>query len=298
VTRVRGKPPRGAEARARELQRLLDAGTRDHYEDAALYDFEYSDRVEDIRHYRGLARELGDTLDILELGAGTGRITVPLARDGHRIVALDLCRPMLDRLEAALERAPNTGHTSLREHVTSLQGDMREIPEGDARFDLVIAPFNALMHLYTWQDLLACFREAARVLRPGGTFAFDVQIPDLEWLRWDPEVRHAVTRFVHPVTREKLVYSTNHRYDAETQICHIRIYYDDAPPSGRKFVPPAVARRVVHLAHRQIFPEEVRHLVAHAGLELVALTGDFRGRPLGDAEDSQVAVCVKPVRPQ
>ena len=288
MTRVRGKSPRGADARAQELQRLLDAGTRDHYEDAALYDFEYSDRVEDIRHYRGLARELGDEVDVLELGAGTGRITVPLARDRNRVVALDLCTPMLERLEAALTRA------GLRDRVTTVQADMRVIPRADASCGLVIAPFNALMHLYTWRDLLACFREAARVLRPGGTFAFDVQIPDLEWLRWDPEVRHAVTRFVHPVTREKLVYSTNHRYDAATQVCHIRIYYDDAPPSGRRFVPPEVPRRVVHLAHRQIFPEEVRHLVANAGLELVSLTGDFRGRPLGDAEDSQVAVCVKP----
>lgn len=288
MTRVRGKSPRGADARALELQRLLDAGTRDHYEDAALYDFEYSDRVEDIRHYRGLARELGDEVDVLELGAGTGRITVPLARDRNRVVALDLCAPMLERLEAGLTRA------GLRDRVTTVQADMRVIPRADASCGLVIAPFNALMHLYTWRDLLACFREAARVLRPGGTFAFDVQIPDLEWLRWDPEVRHAVTRFVHPVTREKLVYSTNHRYDAATQVCHIRIYYDDAPPSGRRFVPPEVPRRVVHLAHRQIFPEEVRHLVANAGLELVSLTGDFRGRPLGDAEDSQVAVCVKP----
>jgi len=291
VTRTRGKSPRAADARVLELQRLLDAGTRDHYEDAALYDFEYSDRVEDIRHYRGLALELGDELDVLELGAGTGRITVPLARDRNRVVALDLCNSMLDRLEAALTRV------GLRDRVTTVRADMRVIPAADASFDLVIAPFNALMHLYGWRDLLACFREAARVLRPGGTFAFDVQIPDLEWLRWDPEVRHAVTRFVHPVTREKLVYSTNHRYDAATQVCHIRIYYDDAPPSGRRFVPPAVPRRVVHLAHRQIFPEEIRQIVASAGLELVTLTGDFRGRPLGDAEDSQVAICVKPVKP-
>ena len=92
----------------------------------------------------------------------------------------------------------------------------------------MIAPFNVLMHLYSWQHLLACFREVHRVLEPGGRFAFDVLLPDFEWLRWDPNERHAVTRFTHPRTGEKLIYSTNHEYDPNTQICHIRIYYDDA----------------------------------------------------------------------
>ncbi len=287
MTRGSGKRPSPAAARTSKSD-LLEAGTRDHYQDAALYDFEYSDRVEDIRHYRALAGEVGDAIDVLELGAGTGRISVPLARDGHRVTALDACDPMLQRLRDTLARITVAGA------VTPQLGDMRALTLPDAAYDLVIAPFNALMHLYTWTELLACFREACRVLRPGGTFAFDVQMPDLEWLRWDPEVRHAVTRFVHPATREKLVYSTNHRYDAATQICHIRIYYDEAPPSGRRFAPPPVPRRLVHLAHRQIFPEELRMLVATAGLELGSLTADFRGRPLADAEDSQVAVCVKP----
>jgi hypothetical protein len=173
---------------------------------------------------------------------------------------------------------------------------MRELPIESASVEIVIAPFNALMHLYDWQSLLRCFREVERVLVPGGAFAFDVQMPDLEWLRWDPEVRHAVTRFVHPRTGEKLVYSTNHTYDQETQVCHIRIYYDDAPPSGRRFVPPPKPKHLVHLAHRQIFPEEVRMLVATAGLQLLALNADFTTRALVEAKESQVAVCGKPRR--
>lgn len=287
----RNRAPRGASARvdrrALEREALLTAGTRDHYEDTALYDFEYSDRTDDIRHYRELAAGIGAHTRVLELGAGTGRISIPLARDGHSVIALDAMPPMLESLERTAARV------GLTDRIRPLHADMREVPLGDDEVDLVIAPFNALMHLYRWQDLLACFREAQRVLRTGGMFAFDVQIPDLEWLEWDPEVRHAVTRFVHPVTREPLIYSTNHNYDPETQICHIRIYYDDVPPAGRRFVAPAQPRKLVHLAHRQIFPEELRMLVATAGLELESLTGDFDGRALRDGEDSQVAICRK-----
>lgn len=270
---------------------LLARGTAEHYVDAALYDFEYRNRDDDVAWYRRLARRTANVHSgdhpILELGAGTGRVTLPLARDGHHVIALDRMPAMLDRLREHLEGSRHAGRVRI------VEGDMTDVPLDDGSAGLVISPFNGLMHLYRHEDLLACFREAARVLVPGGTFAFDVQLPDLDWLMWDPDERHAVTRFVHPQTGERLVYSTNHTYDPATQVCHIRIYYDEAPPRGRKFHPPAKAKRVVHLAHRQIFPEELRGLVTAAGLELRSLTGDFEDTPLRTGVESQVAVCQK-----
>lgn len=267
--------------------RLLELGTTDHYEDAALYDYEYAERTDDVRWYRSLARRRIAERKILELGVGTGRIACPLAREGFEIIGLDRMPAMLEALRGRIAKRP------YRERIDLIEGDMREIPLPDASVGMVLAPFNGLMHLYGWEELLRCFKEAHRVLADGGIFAFDVQLPDLEWLTWDPDERHAVTRFVHPKTQERLVYSTNHTYDPQTQICHIRIYYDVAPPRGRKFVPPEEPLRLVHLAHRQIFPEELRMLVATAGFELESLTGDFRGLPLRETMESQVAVCVK-----
>lgn len=272
-------------------EKLVELGTEEHYRDTALYDHEYADRTEDIDWYRAFVAERATSGGVVvELGAGTGRIACPLAQDGFQVIAVDRMAAMLEGLAA------RTTALHLEASVHPLQADMRSLPLPDGSADLVIAPFNGLMHLYTWQDLLACFREVARVLRTGGWFAFDVQLPDLEWLTWDPEERHAVTRFVHPTTGERLVYSTNHTYDAETQVCHIRIYYDEAPPRGRKFSPPPSPKRLVHLAHRQIFPEELRMLVHVAGLELTSLTADFAGLPLREGSDSQVAVCAKPPR--
>ena len=282
---ARGKRRARQEA---EHERLLRRGTDDHYQDTELYGFEYADREDDLRWYRELAQRRAPQA-ILELGAGSGRITVPLARAGHRVIALDRMDAMLDALRRHLDE-----EEELRGTVEIVQADMRELPLDESSVDLVIAPFNALMHLYTWQDLLACFREVARVLAPGGAFAFDVELPDLEWLTWDPDERHAVTRFVHPRTGQKLIYSTNHRYDPETQICHIRLYYDDAPPPGRRFVPPPRPRKLVHLAHREVFPEEVRLLIHAAGLRLEEHTGDFNGGPLGPGVQSQVLLCSKP----
>ncbi|HEY8378912.1 MAG TPA: class I SAM-dependent methyltransferase [Nannocystis sp.] len=270
---------------------LLRLGTSEHYEDPELYDFEYRDHRHDIAWYRSLARAPGAPLRIVELGAGTGRITIPLAQDGHRVVAVDRMEPMLDHLRRKRESlAP-----AVAARIEPVFGDITALPLEDACADFVIAPFNVLMHLYTWQDLLRCFREAARVLVPGGRFAFDVLLPDLEWLTWDPNERHSVTHFIHPRTGAAMVYSTNHTYDPHTQVCHVRIYYDEAPRRPRPFKPPPEPLQVVHLAHRQIFPEELRMLVATAGFELNALGGNFRpDTRLGPGIDSQCCVATKP----
>ena len=266
---------------------LLRRGTEDHYRDAALYDFEYQDRVADVSWYRALAHGLGPARRILELGAGTGRITLPLLADGHRVTALDRMEPMLERLRAKVPSAD-------RDRLRIVRGDMTAPPLPEGAFELVIAPFNALQHLYRHDDLLACFEAARRHLVPGGTFAFDVLLPDLEWLTWDPDERHSVTYFKHPTTGASMVYSTNHSYDHHTQICFVRIYYDDAPARPRAFKPPPEPRRLVHLAHRQIFPEELRLLVRAAGLELVELSGDFRGLRLRTGVQSQVVRARRP----
>ena len=276
-------------------QELLRRGTVDHYEDAELYDFEYRDHRHDIAWYRNHARRLAASrvppvpgLDILELGAGTGRVSIPLAQDGHRVTAIDRMPSMLGLLSRKLS------DLSAASRIEPVLGDICAMPLADERFDLVIAPFNVLMHLYRWQDLLACFREVRRVLKPGGTFALDVLLPDLAWLTWDPNERHSVTYFTHPVTGASMVYSTNHSYDPDTQICHVRIYYDDAPRRPRAFKPPPEPRRVVHLAHRQIFPEELRLLLATAGLELDSLTANFRSGTLVTGADAQSAIARRP----
>ncbi|MFO7563394.1 MAG: class I SAM-dependent methyltransferase [Enhygromyxa sp.] len=280
---------RGRRERERELAELLDRGTHEHYLDPILYDFEYADQEDDVDWYGALADERGAGKTVLELGAGSGRISIPIAMAGHRLIALDRMPAMLDHLFAKLDALAKAGEPVTGE-VTRLVAEMTEIPLPDASVGLVIAPFNVLMHLYGWRELLACFREVHRLLEPGGSFAFDVLLPDLEWLRWDPNERHAMTHFEHPRTGQKLIYSTNHEYDPETQICHIRIYYDDARAGGR---PGGRPLKTVHLAHRQIFPEEVRMLAGVVGFEIESHTGDFLDLSLNKDVEVQVVLCRK-----
>jgi len=264
----------------RLIAELIDAGSREHYADAALYDYEYRRRRADVTFYRELAtKRLGGPGRLLELGAGSGRVTIPLARDGHEVVAVDQSQAMLERLRSRTESLPNAA----RSRITVVEGELCTFRAPGGPFPLVIAAFNVLEHLYTRGELAACLARVAAHLAPGGAFAFDVQMPDLAWLVRDPTKRWAKTRFTDPVTGRAMFYSTNHDYDPVNQIVTIRLYYDPVDGKG--------GGRVVKLTQRKYFPAELEALVAAAGFRVVGRYGDFFWAPLDGGAESQVLVC-------
>ena len=262
------------------LAAALAAGTTEHYEDAALYDHEYKRRRDDVRFYRELAAsELGapgGRRAILELGCGSGRTLLPLARDGYHVVGVDAAPRMLERCQ---ERLGRLGQAARR--VELVQGDFRAVALG-RRFPLVICPFNAFMHLYSRADVERFLGVVRAHLAPGGLFAFDVLNPDLGWLSRDPRKRWARTRFRHPRTGKLTYYSTSTSYDAALQVAFMRIYYE--PTSGGR-------TRVVRLAHRQFFPLELEALLHYNGFTVEKHQGGFDGRALVPESEEQVICC-------
>ncbi len=255
---------------------LIERGTREHYDDAILYDYEYRRRLRDVRFYRDIAqRHLGGPGHILELACGTGRITRGLVRDGHRVVGLDASLPMLSRARARVAKMGARAQS----RVSLVAGDIRQFGFR-ARFPLIVMGFNSFEHLYTRVEVAACLGRVREHLTAGGTFVFDVQNPNLHWLVRDPHRRWARTRFRHPETGERVVYTTNHEYDPVSQIVVIRLYYQAAD-----------RERVVTLAQRKFFPAELEALIAASGFTTTARYGDFDGEPLGPDHESQVLVC-------
>jgi SAM-dependent methyltransferase len=263
---------------------LVDAGSREHYADAALYDYEYWRRRADVTFYRELARRrLPAGAPILELGAGSGRVTIPLARDGFHVTAVDRSPAMLARLRARIAALP----AAVAGRITVVAGDLCTFavpggPSRQRRFALAIAAFNVVEHLYTRGEVAAFLARVRAALAPAGALAFDVQLPDLAWLIRDPNKRWARTKFTDPTTGRAMIYSTSHDYDPIGQIAMIRLYYDPADGRG--------ASRVVLLSQRKFFPAELEALVACAGYRVEARYGDFAWQPLSGAAESQVIV--------
>ena len=119
--------------------------------------------------YRDLAYQIGGP--ILELACGTGRLTIPLARDGHDIVGLDASSAMLRSAKSKTDGLD----------IMFVHSDMRNFDLG-RRFPLIILSCNSLAHLTSNEDLKAGLDRVAKHLAPGGVFAFDVINPDIRML--------------------------------------------------------------------------------------------------------------------
>jgi SAM-dependent methyltransferase len=124
---------------------------------------------------------------VVELGVGTGRIAVPIACDGIRVIGVDSSPGML---EVCAEHAKLAGvELDLR------LGDLRE-PPVDERVPLVTIPFRSVLHLHDDRERRRALRAVRGLLEPGGRFVFDVFSPSQEdieetngvWLEREPDI--------------------------------------------------------------------------------------------------------------
>jgi predicted O-methyltransferase YrrM len=147
------------------------------YERPEDYDLEHEGDEEDITFYTKLL-ERWRPRRIMELAAGTGRVTIPLARAaasaGIEIVGLERDGPMLQEARRKVAELDERE----RACVTLMTGDMRAWETAE-RFDLVIAPCSSLSHLLTLDDQLAAWKCAHENLRDGGRFVADLTMPNL-----------------------------------------------------------------------------------------------------------------------
>jgi ubiquinone/menaquinone biosynthesis C-methylase UbiE len=119
----------------------------------------------------------------LELGCGTGRLLIPLARTVPGMVGVDFSAAMLARARLRLKRVPVGRRPRL------VRGDIRALPFPDRSFDQVLAPYGVLQSLTSDADFDATLAETARLLRNGGRFGLEL-IPELaKWQSYQRQVR-------------------------------------------------------------------------------------------------------------
>jgi SAM-dependent methyltransferase len=144
---------------------------------AKYYDEAYATKedLDDRKFYVEVAKANGGP--VLELACGTGRILLPIAREGIAIHGVDNSLPMLNVLQDKLRQEPK----DVRELVSTAHGDIRNF-RSNREYPLVIIPFRPLQHMYTVEDQVAALQTAAFHLEGGGTLVFDVFYPKFDSL--------------------------------------------------------------------------------------------------------------------
>lgn len=167
----------------------------------------------------------------------------------------------------------------VRARVTLRRGDMRAVRLG-RRFELVICPFNAALHLYRRQDVERWLARVREHMTPRGELVLDVAMPIPEDLARDPAVPYRAPPFRHP-TAGTVNYREYFDYDRVRQILFVSMCFEPRGSRARgqngSFMTP--------LAHRQFYPQELEALLHYNGFDVVSMTGDFTDAPLEQATE-------------
>ncbi|GAA2595701.1 class I SAM-dependent methyltransferase [Dactylosporangium fulvum] len=201
---------------------------------------------------------------VLELGIGTGRIALPLAARGVQVHGIDLSRAMVSRLRA------KPGGESIGVTI----GDFATA-RVDGGFSLAYIVFNTIMNLTTQEAQVACFRNVAAHLQPGGRFAVEVMVPDLRRL---PPGQDVVPFHVSP-TR----WAYDH-YDIATQTMTSNYVEVVNGRGGYRSIP-----------FRYVWPAELDLMAQLAGLQLRHRWSGWTGEPFTNESAQHVSVWEKPV---
>jgi ubiquinone/menaquinone biosynthesis C-methylase UbiE len=221
----------------------------------------------DVSYYADLAMTTGGP--VLELGCGTGRCLLGIARHGVEGVGLDREVRMLDR---AKEKATAWGLSDSCEWV---EGDMSDFDLG-CRFPLIIIPYRSFLHLMNVQAQMAALGQIRKHLKEDGILALNVFVPHVEWMVEKEDLLLHRGTFPIPGTAEIVEVSDRTRYDHFQQRADVTRYYERFSPDGI-----ALERLRTTFSLRYVYPSELIHLLSRAGFKVIQRYGGFRREPFG-----------------
>ncbi len=246
-----------------------------------LYDLDCGEFADDLLFYENLARR-GDG-PVLELGTGTGRAAIPLARAGFDVWGIDSSEAMLDRARSKAGDGENPHFIS---------GDMRDF-QLDRKFNLIFAGLGAFHHLLTSNDQLACLRCVADHLAPSGLFVCDLRpLLHEDWEAGESApLLHDWTRS-HPRTDETVTKLRSVHADTALQIKRTTLIYDISPADGavRRGTGGGMRRITAEVDVRFTTRYEMKELLQHAGLTLDRIYGDFDLSPYDNDSEYMITV--------
>ena len=236
------------------------------YDDfAPFYDLEYDHKDNDLPFYLSLAKRYHGP--VLEIGAGTGRITFPIARQGQRIIGIDNSHAMLKIAKQKLLGM----NTKVRSRIGFLAADMRRFTL-QTHFNLCISPFRTFLHNLTIADQLATLRSVHHHLADQGILALDLFVPlytVLSRLEWADEIEEQDLAHAN----SGISIQMHIRHIPEQQLLKIKnTYLENTQRKNRSGV-------TLEMQYRYIFRYEMELLLRMVGFHVLHVYGGFEEQP-------------------
>lgn len=246
-------------------------------------DYKVGDLIYDANIYDGLNTFLSDLqfykkwlpknkeAKILELCCGTGRLTVPIAKDGHNICGVDYTLSMLGQAKV---KASEAGL-----EINFIEADIRSLNLQE-KFDFIFIPFNSIHHLYKNEDLFKAFNGVKNHLKEGGLFLLDCFNPNIQYIVEGEKEQRKIAEYTTEDGRAVLIKQTM-RYESATQINRIEWHY---------FI-NGEFHSIQNLDMRLFFPQELDSYLEGVGFEIIHKFGSFEEERFENKSEKQIFVC-------
>lgn len=237
---------------------------------ARFYDLDYEPFQDDVAFYQGMAEHIGGPL--LELGCGTGRLLLPLARAGHTITGVDMSARMIEVAQAKIVAARMQGR------ITLVEQDMRHLKLSQ-NFQMAFIALNSFMHLTSLEDQLQALRTWHKLLAPGGVLIIDVDNPDPRHLLEADGRLELVNQWFDPDSGATVLKHMVRTLDAARQLQQVLFIYDEVFADGQ------IRRTLAPFQARYLHRSEGELLLDKAGFTPEQVYGSYDLDPyLSDSE--------------
>jgi len=245
---------------------------------APFYDWENAQTLgrRDVAFWQRIAAAAGGK--VLELGCGTGRITIPLTRHDIDVIGVDRSAPMLERARKRSHRGANRESRA----PGFVRADIRHLPFRRGCFQMVLAPYGILQSLIRERDLTETLESVAHVITRGGTFGIDL-VPDVPNWR---EYRNKVQLRGAAAGGRTLTLVESVRQDRRRRLTTFT----------QRYLEQRGGRRTTHafeLTFRTLSVRQMSARLERAGFQVENVLGDYRGRPWDSRADVWIILAKK-----
>jgi len=196
--------------------------------------------------------------EVLELTSGTGRVTIPLAKAGIKVTAIDISKELLDQLKEKSKKE--------KLKIDIIEADIRTFSL-NRKFQLIIIPFQSIQELTDPVDHEACFKQVFKHLDKNGRFIVTThnfqQIIDLNILKF-------IAEYPHPKTKNKVLFYMTRTHNPKSQVGTAHQFYEEYDEKGN-FLSKIFFRNSYYVFNK----EEFEKLIAKCGFKIKNIYGDY-----------------------